>query len=106
MAHELLRSVHVEDDARVRLRRGHERDPTGDVRLDETGNDIHRGSLRRDDEMDADGPGHLRDPADRVFDVARRHHHQVGELVDYDDDERHVFVSLVLPRRDPQAPLP
>ena len=40
--------------------------------------------------------GHLRDAADRVLDSSGRHHHQVGQLVDHDDDVAHVPV-LVLP---------
>ena len=42
--------------------------------------------------MDADGAGHLREAADRLLDVAGRHHHQVGELVDHDEDERQPVV--------------
>ena len=37
--------------------------------------------------MDADGARHLRQPGDRFLDFVARHHHQVGELVDDDDDE-------------------
>jgi hypothetical protein len=49
------------------------------------------GSLGREHQVDADGPGHLGDPHDRLLDVAGRHHHQVVELVDHDDDEREAF---------------
>jgi len=34
--------------------------------------------------MDADGPRHLRQTGNRLFDFVARHHHQVGELVDDD----------------------
>jgi len=49
--------------------------------------------LRRDHEMDPDGPRHLRQPADRLLDITGRHHHQVGQLVDDDDDERQALVG-------------
>ena len=61
-------------------------------------------ALRRDDQVDPDGARHLRDPADRVLDVPRRDHHQVGELVDHDQQVRQVGDAILLPRRDPQRP--
>jgi len=36
--------------------------------------------------VDADGAGQLGHAADQVLDLAGRHHHQVGQLVDDDDD--------------------
>ena len=53
------------------------------------------GPLGGDDQVDADGAGHLGDAADRVLDVAGRHHHQVVELVDHDEDERQALVGAV-----------
>ena len=38
--------------------------------------------------MDADGAGLLGEPDDGVLDVLRRDHHQVGELVDDDEQVR------------------
>ncbi len=102
MAYELLRAVHVEDHTRVGLGRRHQGDARGDVRLDQPGDDVDRRTLGRDDEMDPHGSRHLRHAADRVLDVARRHHHQVRELVDHDDDERHVLELLLHARRDPE----
>ncbi len=43
--------------------------------------------------MDADGPRHLGQPTDRGLDIAGRHHHQVGELVDHHQDERQAQVA-------------
>ena len=102
MTDELLGPVHVEHDASVGLARGHQRDPARDVRLDQAGDDVDARTLRRDHEVDPDGARHLRDPADRVLDVARRHHHQVGELVDHDHDERHVLVLVLVADREPE----
>jgi hypothetical protein len=42
--------------------------------------------------VDADGPGLLGDPGDRLLDVAGGDHHQVVELVDDDDDVRQPLV--------------
>ena len=76
----------VEDGARVDLRRHLERDARREVRLDQAGDDVDRRPLRREDQVDADRARLLREARDRVLDVLRRHHHQVGELVDDDDD--------------------
>ena len=51
-----------------------------------------RRALGGDDQVDADGAGHLGDAADRLLDVAGRHHHQVVQLVDHDQDERQPLV--------------
>ena len=71
------------------------------------GDDVDRRALGGDDEVDADGAGHLGDAHDGVLDVAGRHHHQVVQLVDDDEDERQrlrrlglvVEVGLVVDRR-------
>jgi hypothetical protein len=88
LAEQLLRADLVEDGARVVARGGGEGDPAGEVRLDRPGQHVHARPLGGDDQVDADGAGHLRQPGDRFLDVAGRHHHQVGELVDDDQDER------------------
>ena len=46
------------------------------------GDDVDRRALGGDDQVDADGAGHLGDPHDGVLDVAGRHHHEVVQLVD------------------------
>ena len=61
-------------------------DAARNVRLDEAGDDVRGRTLRRDDEVEADRSGELGDPADQILDLPRRDHHQVGELVDDDDD--------------------
>ena len=77
----------------------------GDVRLDQPGDDVHRRALRRHHEVDADRAGHLRDAADRVLDVARRHHHQVGQLVDDHQHVREAVELALLAGRDPERAL-
>jgi hypothetical protein len=44
--------------------------------------------------VDARGPRLLGEPDDRVLDVLALAHHQVGELVDDDDDVRHPVVRV------------
>ena len=87
LAEQLLGAVAVENRARVGLRRHAERDARRQVGLDQAGDDVHRRPLRRQNQVDADGARHLRQPADRFLDLVAGHHHQVGELVDDDDDE-------------------
>jgi len=58
----------------------------GHVGLDEAGDDVDRRALRSEDEMDADGASHLREARDGLFDIGAVEHHEVGELVDDDDD--------------------
>ena len=96
LADELLGAGLVEDHPRVGEARDGERHAGRDVGLDHTGDDVHRRTLRGDDQVDADRPRLLGDAGDRLLDVAGGHHHQVVELVDDDHDVRQV---LVLRRR-------
>ncbi len=69
--------------------RGHlERDARRDVRLDQAGDDVDRRPLRREDHVHAGGARLLREARDQLLDLLADAHHQVGELVDDDDDER------------------
>ncbi len=91
----------------VGQRRDREGHAARDVGLDHTRDDVDRWTLGGDDQVDADGTGHLGDAHDGVLDVAGRHHHEVVELVDHDEDERQrlrrlglvVEFGLVLDRR-------
>ena len=83
---QLLGAVAVENGARIDLRRHAERDARREVGLDEAGDDVHRRPLRGEQQVDADGAGHLRQACDGLLDLVARHHHQVGEFVDDDDD--------------------
>ena len=78
----------VEDGARIDLGRHLKGDAARDIGLDEAGDDIHRGTLRGEDEVDAGGAGFLRETRDQLLDLLADDHHHVGELIDDDDDER------------------
>ena len=54
-----------------------------------------RGLWVAEHEVDADGARLLREPDDRVLDLGRRDHHQVGQLVDHDQDVRHRVAPCV-----------
>ena len=85
-AEELLGPVAVENRARVDLRRHAERDARWQVGLDQAGDHVDRRALGGQDEVDADGPRHLREAGDRLLHLAAREHHQVGQLVDGEHD--------------------
>ena len=96
LADELLRTRLVEDDPRVGQRAGREGHPAGTLALIRPVTTSTLGPLGREHQVDAGGPGQLGDPDDRVLDVARGDHHQVGQLV---DDHQQVRVG----RDDPLA---
>ncbi len=93
LADQLLGARLVEDDPAVGERGGGEGEPRGHVRLDQAGDDVDRGPLGGEHQVDAGGARQLGDADDGVLDVARRDHHQVGELV---DDHQQVRVRLEL----------
>ena len=68
----------------------------GHVRLDHAGDHVDRRPLRREHEVDADGARLLGEADDRVLDGLRRHHHQVGELVDHDEQVRQRLLAARL----------
>ena len=89
LAEELLGAHLAEDGAAVDLRGDLEGDAGREVRLDRAGDDVDRGALRRHDQVDAGGAGHLGEALDAGLDLLAGDHHQVGHLVDDDDDEGH-----------------
>ena len=91
---QLLGTRLVEDDPTVSQAGGRERQPRWHVRLDQAGHDVDARTLRRQHKVNTGRARELGDPHDRVFDVARRDHHQVGELV---DDDKQVRVRPIDP---------
>ncbi len=81
----------VEDDLRVDAACHLEGNAGRDVRFDDAGDHFAGGPLGGQDQVDADGAGHLGDPGDRRFDIGAGDHHQIGELIDDRDDERHLL---------------
>ena len=95
-----LGALGVEDRPGVEPRPHLVGDAAGEVGLDHAGHDVHARALGREQEVDADRARHLREVADRVLDLAGAGHHQVGELVDDDHDER-----LRTEKLNPPAPM-
>ena len=98
LAGERLSPVLVEDDPRVQLRGRGEGQARGDVGLDEAGDHLGDGSLGGQDQVDPGSAGQLGDALDRGLHVLRGGHHEVGELVD-DDQEVGVGAQLSLGSR-------
>src|SRR5919106_1552410 len=96
LAEEALGATAVEDHAAVRLAGDREGDPRGHVRLDHSGDHVHRGALRGQHEVDADGAGLLREADDGVLDLLGGDHHQVGQLVDDDEQVRQRLLAPLL----------
>src|SRR6202011_1776675 len=83
---QLFCSTRVENDAAVDLRSDGERYARWNVGLDEARDDVGRRTLGGDDEVYANSARELCDAADELLDLAGGNHHQVGQLVDDDDD--------------------
>ena len=95
-AEQALGAALVEDHARVGLRGHGEGDARGDVRLDHAGDDVHGRALRGDHEVDARAAPELPETDHGILDLRRRHHHQIGELVDDDHDVRQRLLAELL----------
>ena len=62
------------------------RDAVGDVGLDEARDHVGRRTLGGDDQVDAGSASQLGDAADGELHLLADVHHEVGKLVDDDDD--------------------
>src|SRR4029077_4912413 len=69
---ELFRTGHVNDRAGIDRGCGSKRDTSGHVRLDESRDDVDRGPLRSEDQVDPGRTRELRDPRDLLLDLDRR----------------------------------
>ena len=87
---EILGTYLVEDRTGVDIRGNGEGYSRGDIRLDETRDDVDRWSLCREDEMESDGSSLLCDSSDSGFDfLLVPTHHEVCEFIDDDHDDGH-----------------
>jgi hypothetical protein len=77
----------IENGAGIHFAGYTERNAGREVGFDEARDDVNGWTLRRENQMDADGARHLRQSSDARLDVAGIHHHQVSQLVNDDDDE-------------------
>ena len=96
LAQQLLGTLLAQDRPAVDAAGHLEADARRQVRLDDAGDDIDRGALRRHDQMDAGGAALLRQPLDQHFDFLAHGDHQIGQLVDDQHDQRQRFVIELL----------
>ena len=89
LTQQFFRAAGIENRAAVDLAGNRERDSARNVCLNHARDDVDGRSLRRDDEVNARRARQLGQTADGFFHLARRNHHQVGQLVDDDDDLAH-----------------
>ena len=85
-AEQVLRAHFVENGPRIDAGDDAEADAGGEVGLDETGDDVDGGPLGGEHQVDADGAGHLRETGDALFDAGAFEHHQIGQLINDNDD--------------------
>jgi hypothetical protein len=96
LAQQLLGALLAEDGAAVDLARHLEADPRGQIGLDDAGDDVDGRTLRRHDQMNAGRARFLRQPLDQELHFLAGGHHQVGELVDDDDNLRQDIIFQLL----------
>ena len=89
LAQQSLGAGLVDNDAAVYRRSHRKGNASREVGLDDACNDVHRGPLGSDDQVNSSGAGQLSQPRNHPLSFIGRHHHQVGQLVDHDHDIRH-----------------
>lgn len=91
LAQEFFCTAHIQDCARIDLGGNSKRYTRRNVCLDDASDDIDGRTLRREYEMYTRRARLLREATDSVFHIVRRNHHEIGKLIDDDDDGRHLF---------------
>ena len=84
----LIGTHSIQNGARIYSGSNLIRHTCGEIGLDDSRQDIHRRTLRGNDQMNACGPCHLRQPGQRVFHTFGCDHHKVGQLIDQDNNVR------------------
>ena len=82
LAHQLFRAGGVQNDPGLHGAGHGEGNARGNVGLHEAGDDVRRGTLGGDDQVDARSTSHLRHTADGLLHFLGRHQHEVGQLID------------------------
>ena len=86
MAEQVLCALLVEDGARVDTRRNLEGNAARDIGLDETRDDIDRGALGSEQQVDTRGTRLLREAGDELLNLLADDNHHVCELVEHHKD--------------------
>ena len=95
VADKLLRAGHIEYRSRIDRRRNGERDTAGDIRFDNTCDNIDGGALSRYDKMHTCGTRFLSEAAYRILDFIGRDHHKIGKLIDENNYLMHRAQRLI-----------
>ena len=93
-AKQLLGTGVIHHGTRVHLRRHLEADTRRQVRLDVTGNHLHRGTLGRKHQVNANSTSLCSKAAHVLLDFLSGDHHEVGHLVDNHYDKRHAVATV------------
>ena len=83
-AQEFFRPVLIKDGAGIHLRRYLKRDARGEIGLDDARNDVHRGALGGEDQVDARRSRHLGQTRQGFFHVALGDEHQICQFINED----------------------
>ena len=109
LAEQRFRTGLVENDPRIDLRCHGESDARREVRLDYARDHVHTRALGRDNEVNTDGAGFLRQPDDLVLGLFSGVEHQIRQFIDHNDDARQLrfaclyrsgIVRIQVPRAD------
>ena len=94
LADQLFRAGRIQNDTGFDLAGYCKRDTRRDICLHDTGDNVSRRTLCCYNKVHACGSRLLRDTADGVLDFLGSDHHQVGQLIDDDDDLRQHLILL------------
>ena len=94
LADQLFRAGRIQNDTGFDLAGYRKRDTRRDICLHDTGDNVSRRTLCCYNKVHACGSRLLRDTADGVLDFLGSDHHQVGQLVDDNDDLRQHLILL------------
>ena len=88
---QFFRAASIQDSTGIYLRTDRKGNTAWNIRFNKTSDNIHRRTLGGDDKMHTGGARHLCQTADGIFHLIGSRHHQVGKLVNDNDDLRQFF---------------
>ncbi|CCZ34083.1 unknown [Firmicutes bacterium CAG:646] len=89
-----LRPIHIQNRSGIHTRRYRKSNTGRHIGFDQTGDYIHRRSLRSDDQMKSRRSGKLRQTTDRIFHLSGSYHHKIRQLV-HDNDNLRQLLRLI-----------
>ena len=98
LSQQFLRPHHIQNGAGIHAAGYRECHSAGHIGLNQTGNDVHTGTLGGNNQVNSRRSRQLCKAADRFFHLTRTNHHQIGKLIHNDDYLRKLF-GYFLPLR-------